>query len=396
MNQAKKHYSYALIIGWLIISIWGIINIYSTTYTIAITKGILPRSVIMSLVAFLISFLILLFFWKKYRYVYRFLYKNTQALYYISLLLLVLVFVFGAIRGGAKSVIHFIIDIQPLEIIKITAILFLAMVFSKINKKVVLKIGNYHLGPLKKPGNLLRLAVFMMIPVGLILIQPDLGGTIIVFGIINIMFCLNGQYSKQILLIDVLLVIGFLLMAFFIQNIPGLHSYQMGRITSWLNPFLDSNNTGWGINNSLVGISNGNLLGVGYLKGVQKSFLQTGASTDYIFVTICEEWGLFGCFLTLGLIFYLSYKCFQIGRYAYNRFGMLYCYGFGLLLLLQTSVNVCGITNIIPMTGVTLPFISSGLNSYIMLSSGLFICIVIKRYSDYYYKKQNERYSGDF
>jgi cell division protein FtsW len=158
-----------------------------------------------------------------------------------------------------------------------------------------------------------------------------------------------------------------------------LYEHQSARFTAWPDPFSDALDTGWGTVNSLIAISNGNITGAGYLNSIQKTILDTSASTDYIFVIICEEWGLLGALIVIGSLTFISFLSMVIGNNAKDRFGMLYCYGYGLLILLQMFVNVGGVVNVIPMTGVTLPFISSGLNSFLFMSIGLFIVVLIDR-----------------
>lgn len=384
-----RRISKLLIVAWVLISIWGILNVYSTTYMKAITNALIPKSVITTILGFLFCFLLLGILRKKYKRVYRFIVNNYQKLYYFGIFALIFVYVFGAVRGGAKSVVHFIVDFQPLELVKITTILFMSIVFGQLS----FKIGTFKLKNLTNKQDLIKFAIFMMIPVFLIFIEPDLGGAIIVFTLIYVMFILHGTYAMKIIKVSALLmipmIIAIVIMGHTSSGANG--NYQSDRIFSWLHPFEAIQGEGWDINNSLIGISNGNILGSGYLKGVQKTFINA-ASTDYIFVTICEEWGIFGALFTIGIILFIAYSCLQIGNNTKQRWEMLYCYGYAFLLIIQTVVNICGVTNVIPMTGVTLPFISNGLNSYLFMSIGLFICIVIARYNRAILKKEEEEW----
>lgn len=390
-NRSKmRNISRLLMISWIVISIWGIMNVFSATYTQFIAKQIFPKSVFTSIIGFVGCFFILFFMQKKYNIFYNLVTKNINAIYLFSLLALILTMFIGGVRGGARSVIDLgIVDFQPLEMLKITCVLFLASAFS--NR--CLKMKYFKLNNLTKSKDLAKLAGFMLIAVGLVFIQPDLGGAIIIFLVIYVMFVLNGAYAYKILKASAIVILFAVLALFLFNLIPeDVINYQLARISSWLHPFSSPSEDTWGINNSLIGISNGGVLGVGYLHGNQKTFLATGAATDYIFVTICEEWGIIGCLFTIGLILTICYLCIRIGNYAHRRFGMLYCYGYAFLLLIQLVVNIGGITNIIPMTGVTLPFISNGINSYLFLSLGLFFCIVIQRRSSAFYKQEREKF----
>ena len=381
-----KKISNNLIIMWVVLSLWGILNIFSATYAKAIKQGVNPfRSIIVTSIVFLIFFFISFIIKRKSVQLYKILLKSINFLFLISLFSLILVAIIGSERGGAKSVIDLIIvDFQPLEMVKITGVLFLA--FSFDNRKV--DLGVFRIGNLQKPLNLIKLAILMLVPIALIITQPDLGGGLIILSSTYVMFCINGEYSITILKYGLGLVVLGIILVFVIVKIPALQNYQMERIITWFDPFADIKDTGWGTINSLVGISNGNIFGTGLFQSVQKTFIGTGASTDYIYVIICEEWGIFGSLFTIGMIGGLSYNCILIGNYARTRFGMLYCYGYAFLLIIQLTVNIAGVTNVIPMTGVTLPFISSGINSYGFLTIGLFICIIIERYTTAYNKKR--------
>lgn len=390
-RQSAKNYTVILTILWITISIWGIANIFSATYMQFIAKHIFPISVVTTIIIFLFCFLIVLpITLNKYNLIYKIVSKNVNIIYLVALILLFLPLLLGAVRGGAKSVIPLIIvDLQPLELIKIVIILFLAKVFSdrKLNFLGVFKLHNTN-----HFKDLWKLAGFMTLPLILIFLEPDLGGTIIVFLVIYVMFILNGAHSVKILKISgVILLIGIIgIIILYTLPVESL-DYRLTRIVSWLHPFASPDQETWGIHNSLIGISNGGLFGVHYLNGVQKTFLANGAATDYIFVTICEEWGIIGALFTVGLILAICYYCIKIGNYAHRRFGMLYCYGYAFLLLIQLIVNIGGVTNVIPMTGVTLPFISNGINSYLFLTLGLFYCFTIQRRSSAYYKLQAKK-----
>ena len=381
-----KKVSKQIIISWIILTIWGIINIYSASYAQAVNHNTLVlKEIIKPIIVFLFLLIILFFIRKNSGFYYKLIQKNTVFLFILTIIFLIAVLVIGGIRGGAKSVIDLIVfDFQPLEMAKIIIILFLAKAFSdaKIN------LLGFKLDKLNKFNQLLKLGIITLVPVFLVFIEPDLGGAIILVFLIFIMFILNGVHVKKILKISLILVIIGLFLIFIISNSNVLHDYQMSRFSAWIDPFADRHETGWGIINAIIGISNGNLFGSGFLHSLQKSFVGTAIGTDYIFVLIAEEWGLFGVCFTIGMLVYLVSRCIRIGNYSPYRFDMLYCYGYGFLILLQVIVNVAGVCNLIPMTGVTLPFISNGVNSYLFLSLGLFFCVIIERRAALYYNKR--------
>ena len=362
----------ALIVLWIFISSFGILSIYSASMPQLISTGQLPfKTAIMQLMVFLFSIILLTVLINMKKYSYRMIYRLADLSFYFTLISLAAVLVIGADRGGAKMVIDLgFVDYQPVELYKITVILYMAKHMSDENKP-------------KSVLELLKLVVIAGSGTILLFLQPDFGGAVIVGAVIVFMIFLYGEFIYTLLKISdaalfVVVVGGFSMIRLSSEL---LYGYQSARFTAWLDPFSDALDTGWGTVNSLIAISNGNITGSGYLNSIQKTILDTGASTDYIFVIICEEWGLFGAILVIGSLTFIAFMSMVIGNNAKDRFGMLYSYGFGLLILIQMFVNIGGVVNIIPMTGVTLPFISSGLNSFLFLSIGLFIVVVIDRES---------------
>jgi cell division protein FtsW len=362
----------ALIVLWIFISSFGILSIYSASMPQLISTGQLPfKTALTQLMVFLFSIILLTVLINMKKYSYRMIYRLADLSFYFTLISLAAVLVIGADRGGAKMVIDLgFVDYQPVELYKITVILYMAKHMSDENKP-------------KSLLELLKLVVIAGSGTVLLFLQPDLGGAVIVGAVIVFMIFLYGEFIYTLLKISAAALFVVVVGGFSMIRLSSelLYGYQSARFTAWLDPFSDALDTGWGTVNSLIAISNGNITGSGYLNSIQKTILDTGASTDYIFVIICEEWGLFGAILVIGSLTFIAFMSMVIGNNAKDRFGMLYSYGFGLLILIQMFVNIGGVVNIIPMTGVTLPFISSGLNSFLFLSIGLFIVVVIDRES---------------
>lgn len=363
-----------LIILWLIASLWGAINIFSASAINRITAGLSPYgSLIEQLILIASSFIALAFILQKRKPPYHIGKRGANTFFNITLLLLFVVLVGGVlvktdglfIRGGAKSTIPLgPLSIQPLEIYKITLILFLAKRFSTP------KIYDSWQG-------IVKTVVLSAIGLILVKIEPDLGGAIILSALILSMIFYNGQKIGTILKILLpFMIIGIILVAISIAT-----SYQASRIVAWLHPFADGNDLkdSYNVVNGYIAISNGGVFGSGFMNSVQKSGFVFASNTDFIFTVICEEWGLFGASFTIGILTLIALQCFNIGYTAHERFGMLYSYGFGTLILIQTFVNIGGVIGLIPMTGVTLPFISNGMNSYLILSLGLIYVIVIDK-----------------
>ncbi len=373
MKKRKIKKFQILIILWLIASLWGAINIFSAGAINQIANGLSPfMPLIEQLVVIIGMVILLLLILRKRKPPYKIFKKYAVALFNISLVMLLIVVVAGTIvrtpglfvRGGAKSTIPLgFTSFQPLELYKITMILFLAKMFS------VEKIYR------TKPG-IAKASILSLIGIALVFIEPDLGGAILLGGVFICMLFYNGQQIGSILKFLIpTVVIGILLFMIIGGN------YQVDRIYAWLHPFSNGNDLdiSYNVVNGYVAISNGGALGSGFMNSIQKTGFLFASNTDFIFTVICEEWGIFGAAFTIGILLLISLQCFNIGYTSHERFGMLYAYGFGTLILVQTFVNVGGVIGLIPMTGVTLPFVSKGMNSFVILSLGLFYVIILDK-----------------
>lgn len=318
------------------------------------------------------------FFIQKKIDVYQFMKRFSKMAMYIAVgsLLVVLLIGNAAVRSGARMVIPLgFVDFQPLEFFKIAIILYFAYEFSTVKPTDTL------MDSIKK----------LIVPIAgllLIIVQPDFGGAMICMIVIFFMLIINGQNLRQL---GLLTAAGGL---FGVVGFTFLQDYQKARVFMWLNPFNDAQGSGYQLINSYVAISNGGLLGSGYMSGIQKAGYLTQPGSDFIFATICEELGLLGAIFTIGILFAIAMLAISIGNTAHERYGMLYCYGFAILLLTQTFINIGGVSGVIPMTGVTLPFISEGINSYLFLTLGVFLTVPVSRVS--IKEKKRERKTTNF
>ncbi len=375
----KKHH--IIILLWFIVSVYGAAMAFSATYVnVTINGGNAFASLASQLfVIFAVGIAgIYVFMLSKKIDTYQLMKRFNKLFMYVSIASLAVVLLIGdaAVRGGARMVVPIgPFDFQPLEMYKIALVLYFASAFSS-----------------PKPGDTIADSVTkLLIPgvgLALILIQPDFGGAMICLIVIFFMLVINAQNIRQLLGLaggaGVLGIIGF----------SFLQDYQKARVFMWLNPFKDAQDSGYQLINSYVAISNGGLLGSGYMSGIQKAGYLTQPGSDFIFATICEELGLLGALFTVGILVAIALVSISIGNTAHERFGMLYCYGFAILLLTQTFINIGGVSGVIPMTGVTLPFISTGINSYLFLTLGVFMTVPISRMS--IKEKKRERKATNF
>ena len=198
----------------------------------------------------------------------------------------------------------------------------------------------------------------------LLVIQPDFGATVVLVTAAAGMIFLSGvRLSRFVPLIAVLVVIGALLIV--------TQPYRLKRVVSYLDPWKDQFNTGYQLTQSLIAFGQGEWTGVGLGNSVQKLFYLPEAHTDFIFAIIAEEFGLVGSLLVLGLFTVLVVAGFVIARRAEKAempFAACYAYGISLLVGLQAGINMAVSTGLLPTKGLTLPLVSYGGSSLMIMS----------------------------
>ena len=216
-----------------------------------------------------------------------------------------------------------------------------------------------------------RPALFLTLFLLLVLIQPDLGGTIILGAICLVMFLLSGVPFK--LGLTSLGVVGvvyslFLAAMKWLGNIPFMPTYMVERFSAFLDPFGDVQKSSFQLVNSFYALSRGGLFGVGIGESVQKSGYLPESYTDFIIPIVGEELGLAGVLVVLSIFFYMVYHIYKISLKIKDSFGQLVCIGVATMFLLQGIINVGGAVGMMPLTGVTFPFISYGGSSMFVSS----------------------------
>ena len=184
--------------------------------------------------------------------------------------------------------------------------------------------------------------------------------------------CDRGVSMKLFTIGGVLGILGIILL---IVVAP----YRMKRITSFMNPWSDPLGTGFQMIQSLYAIGPGGLLGLGYLNSIQKHFYLPEPQTDFIFSIICEEFGVFGAFFVIGLFSILCYSGIQISLHATDSFSKYLSFGLLFQIIFQAILNLMVVVGLIPVTGVTLPFLSYGGSSLLMSMISMGIILNISR-----------------
>lgn len=317
----------------LILAILGIVIIFSVTYT---TKSTLVISQIIYLVlgagvAIFLTFLD-----------YRILRGVSFFLYLIILALLILVLIFGSRTFGANRWINLgVFQLQPSEIGKLIILLFLARMFAETEEFRLREI-------------LLILAI-VALPMILILFQPDFGTAMVIF--IELIVLLFFSNVRKIVLVAIFA--GVLVLAPVGWHF--LKGYQKERIYTFINPSQDPYGSGYNVTQAKITVGSGGLWGQGIGKGtqIQLNFLPV-AHTDFIFASTAEAIGFVGSSLLIILLIFLCVRVITISRLSKDLFGFYFAIGWGLILLFQVLVNVGMNLGIMPVTGIPLPFVSSG------------------------------------
>lgn len=347
-----KNFSFSLILIPIFLSLVGILSIYSSS------KGDLL--LFKKQIFFLILGIVFFFLFSKIDF--RILKESPlliYSLYIFSIILLVLVLFFAPkIRGTKTWLKFFVFSFDPIEILKISLLLFFAYYFSKKHTKM------YNL------KNILVSGFFAFFPAFLIFLQPNAASAfLIVFLWFSILFLSGIKVRHFFLLLIIFSFFGGILWLKF------LHPYQKARILAFFQPsFSNSFSTLWSKEQSEIAIGSGGIFGKGIKKGsqVQLGFLPE-PKTDFIFAAICEELGILFGFLILFLIFFLIFKIISIGQKTHFNFSKIFCFGFGSLIFVESFINLGVNLGILPTTGISLPFLSYG-GSHLISK---FICLGI-------------------
>lgn len=261
------------------------------------------------------------------------------------------------------------ISVQPSEFAKIVIIIFLSCYYER-NK---LMLDNHK--------TLLKPLIFVFIILALVMLQPDLGTSIIILMISFFMFFATPMTKKIRFKYKTLVGIGVALIAliFIITKGSFLKAYQIERF-NFLNPCdRYQEDSGYQLCNSFIAFTNGGLTGQGIGNSTQKYLYLPESYTDFIFPIIVEEWGLFVGIIIIILYLFVLYRLFRIARKANNLENSLLAYGICIYFFLHISINLIGVMGIGPLTGVPLPFLSYGgsyaISSLIALAIAQRVCI---------------------
>ena len=344
-----KKYNKLLLLAVILISLFGLLMIYSSSNIWAEYKYNDPYKYLKSQAIFLIIGYILMIIISKFPYQN---YKKLANIIFLTctiMLILVLIPGIGTVRNGSRSWFGIgSLGLQPSEFTKLGLIIFTSKYLANNTKE---------LKDIKK-GVLPILGVLFLI-FGLIMLEPDFGtGVVIVMTIIVLLF-ISGVKMNFFIKIGILGLIGIIVLIL-------IAPYRLERIVSFINPWTDPLGSGFQIIQSLYAIGPGGLLGLGFGNSIQKHFYLPEPQTDFIFAIISEEFGFLGVLIVATLFITIIYSGLKISMKCQDNFGNFLSFGITCGLAFQTILNLMVVVGLLPVTGVTLPFLSYGGSSLLI------------------------------
>jgi rod shape determining protein RodA len=298
---------------------------------------------------------------------YRFLKRTgvVVTIFIFAVFLLLALFIVGKVAGGAQSWFDFGgISFQPADFIKLIIIILLSKYFSKRH----IEIANVR--------HIFVSGFYVFIVFALVILQPDFGSALIIFLIWLGLILLSGISKKHLLAVFILGSLAFSTLWVF-----GLQDYQKARIVNFIHPLSDIRGTGYSAYQSTIAVGSGQILGkgIGYGSQSKLSFLPE-YQTDFIFAAYAEEWGFLGVILLFSLFGILLWRIIITAYYGASNFEILFGCGVAIMFISHFLVNVGMNIGIMPVTGITFPFMSYGGTNLLTSFIGLGILMGMRRY----------------
>ena len=368
-NQAEYFFDYTLLFIVLFLLGFGMIMVYSTSsYEASLSASLKydeayylkhqALAAVMGLVAMIVVANIPYHFWERF----------AVLGYFVSAILIALVLTpLGIEANGARRWLNLGLSVQPAEIAKLCMILFLASFICKMGKGI-------------RTGRGFWLVLMIPVPICLMVwkITNNMSSAIIIFGIALLMLFVASPDYKRFVLMGAAGVAAVAALVFAIIQME--HSdlgFRGGRILAWLNPEAYASGTGFQTLQALYAIGSGGIFGKGLGQSMQKLGFLPEAQNDMIFSIICEELGLFGGIAVILLFVLLIWRFMVIANNASDLFGALLVVGVMGHIAIQVILNIAVVTNTIPNTGISLPFISYGGSSvmFLLIEIGLVLSV---------------------
>ena len=367
-KRPRRFYDYSLLFTIIFLTVFGLIMIYSSSYYNAQVNGQSPSyyMVRQAQIAFAGFVMMLVISKMNYHFFARFTIPAI-VVSYVCMLLVNFTSLGIEVNGKKRWLGTRSLRIQPAELVKVTVILVLAVIITKLGKKI-------------NEWRVWGMLAALIGPLALLVTANNLSSGIIIVGIAFVMMFVACKRKWPFVLTAALIAAVILFaepVALALEQVGILHEYQLERILVWKEPEAYAQDGGFQVLQGLYAIGSGGLLGKGLGQSIQKLSFLPEPQNDMIFAIICEELGLFGAGSVILIFLFMLYRFMVIAGNAPDLFGALLVVGVMAHIAIQVVLNIAVVTNVIPNTGITLPFISYGGTSvlFLMIEMGMVLSV---------------------
>ena len=367
-KRPRRFYDYSLLFTIIFLTVFGLIMIYSSSYYNAQVNGQSPSyyMVRQAQIAFAGFVMMLVISKMNYHFFAKFTIPAI-VVSYVCMLLVNFTSLGIEVNGKKRWLGTRSLRIQPAELVKVTVILVLAVIITKLGKKI-------------NEWRVWGMLAALIGPLALLVTANNLSSGIIIVGIAFVMMFVACKRKWPFVLAAALSAAGILFaepVALALEQVGILHEYQLERILVWKEPEAYAQDGGFQVLQGLYAIGSGGLLGKGLGQSIQKLSFLPEPQNDMIFAIICEELGLFGAVSVILIFLFMLYRFMVIAGNAPDLFGALLVVGVMAHIAIQVVLNIAVVTNVIPNTGITLPFISYGGTSvlFLMIEMGMVLSV---------------------
>ena len=367
-KRPRRFYDYSLLFTIIFLTVFGLIMIYSSSYYNAQVNGQPPSyyMVRQAQIAFAGFVMMLVISKMNYHFFARFTIPAI-VVSYVCMLLVNFTSLGIEVNGKKRWLGTRSLRIQPAELVKVTVILVLAVMITKLGKKI-------------NEWRVWGMLAALIGPLALLVTVNNLSSGIIIVGIAFVMMFVACKRKWPFVLTAALIAAVILFaepVALALEQVGILHEYQLERILVWKEPEAYAQDGGFQVLQGLYAIGSGGLLGKGLGQSIQKLSFLPEPQNDMIFAIICEELGLFGAVSVILIFLFMLYRFMVIAGNAPDLFGALLVVGVMAHIAIQVVLNIAVVTNVIPNTGITLPFISYGGTSvlFLMIEMGMVLSV---------------------
>ncbi|MFK8793610.1 FtsW/RodA/SpoVE family cell cycle protein [Planococcus plakortidis] len=379
IKKYGKYIDYPLLFAYLALTVFGLIMIYSSSMAWSVNyyddspDRFYIQQLINLAIAYPVFLLAAIFPYKHFRK--KWMMASVLAVIFTGL---ILVHFIGFAAGGAKSWISLgFANIQPSEVAKVGLIFYLAGVFS----------NKYRNGSINKLNESIIPPVIILTAVLLLVfLEPDLGSMVIIGAVgLSVMAASGVRLKPFVKLAGIVIAAAavFIVPAMMFAKDLIFTEKRMGRIDAFFNPFSDELGFGFQIVNGYLAIGSGGLSGLGLGQSIQKLGYLPEPHTDFIMSVIAEELGVLGVFVVIGGLGFIVLRGLWIAMTTSDPLARMLAAGVASMIGIQSFVNLGGLSGIIPLTGVTLPFISYGGTSVILLSLAMGVLMNVSMFNKY-------------